>query len=107
MNRIESQSFFDGQIQLLTGLNEFRESLWVNGFALRNQLTDEEILPFISFFDIIGITQVGDVLNITFKIYPDGLKSYTIEVNPFMKTFRYKGKEYPVSCFEEMFAEKG
>lgn len=95
--------FFNGRIRLLTGLNEFGPSYWVKGFALINTETGEKILPFLSTFDLSEIKEEQDMLKITFRIYPDGMKQYHVELYPFLKQFKYEDKTYPTEQFFKTF----
>ncbi len=103
MDNNDDRLFFNGQVRLLTGLNEFGPSYWVKGFALVDEETGEKILPFISTFDLDKIVEEQDLLKITFRIYPDGMKQYQVELFPFLMQFKYEGKTYPAEQFYKTF----
>ena len=90
----------NGNFKLITEMNEFRMSLWINGFGLENAATGEEVLPLISYFNLETIEEVNEeILKIKFRIYPDGSKYYSVEVNPFSKRFKYEGRMYSTDHF--------
>lgn len=90
----------NGNFKLITELNEFRMSLWINGFGLENALTGEEIIPLISVFNLDDVEEVeGEVLKLKFRIYPNGLRHYLVEVNPYLKSFVYEEKVYSTDQF--------
>lgn len=90
----------NGNFKLITDLNEFRMSLWINGFGLENALTGEEIIPVTTIFNLDDIEEIdGEVLKIRFRIYPDGSTYYAVEINPFLKSFVYEGETYPTDVF--------
>lgn len=79
-------------------------SLWINGFGLENAATGEEVLPLISYFNLETIEEVNEeILKIKFRIYPDGSKYYSVEVNPFSKRFKYEGRMYSTDHFYNFF----
>lgn len=90
----------NGNFKLITELNDFRMALWINGFGLEDVTTGEEIIPLISFFNLDNIEELDEnVLKIKFRIYPEGSKYYTVEVDPFSKRFEYEGKIYSTDLF--------
>lgn len=96
----QEKIFCNGNFKLITEMNEFRMSLWVNGFGLENALTGEEIIPLIAHFNLDHIDEVDEkVLKITFRIYPDGSRYYSVEVDPFSKRFEYEGRMYSTDDF--------
>ncbi|MFC3158681.1 hypothetical protein ACFOEQ_09175 [Chryseobacterium arachidis] len=96
----QEKIFCNGKIKLITELNEFRMSLWINGFGLENVMTGEEIIPVISIFNLDGIEEIDEeVLKIKFRIYPNGLEHYEVEINPFLKSFVYEGQIYSTDHF--------
>lgn len=94
---------FAGKLTLVTELTEFRMSLWVNGFGITDSFTKEEILPVIHRFNLDHFEETGNVLFVTFRIYPNGLKNYKVEINPFEKTFTYDTSIHNLSDFEGYF----
>lgn len=98
----QEKLFCNGNFKLITELNEFRMSLWVNGFGLENAITGEEIIPLISYFNLDHIEEVDEeVLKIEFRIYPKGSPYYTVEVHPFSKSFTYEGRMYSTDHFHK------
>jgi len=96
----QEKIFCNGNFRLVTEMNEFRMSLWINGFGLENAVTGEQILPFISHFNLDHIEEVDEkVLKIKFRIYPDGSRYYSVEVDPFSKRFEYEGRMYSTDHF--------
>ncbi|WP_034710812.1 hypothetical protein [Chryseobacterium soli] len=96
----QEKMFCKGKFKLITELNEFRMALWINGFGLENTLTGEEIIPVISSFNLDDIKEVNEeVLKIKFRIYPNGLQHYAVEINPFLKSFVYEDKIYSTDNF--------
>ncbi|GAA4153147.1 hypothetical protein GCM10022217_08490 [Chryseobacterium ginsenosidimutans] len=96
----QEKMFCKGKFKLITELNEFRMALWINGFGLENALTGEEIIPVISIFNLDDIEEVNEeVLKIKFRIYPNGLQHYAVEINPFLKSFVYEDKIYSTDNF--------
>lgn len=103
---MEEKFFFNGQIKLIIASIELKMSLWVDGFAIFNTLTNEEIIPFFSSFNLNAISEQSNVLKIKFSIYPNGAKVYEIEVNPFLKTFLFENKTFSTNDFVKVFSEK-
>lgn len=100
----QEKIFCKGKVKLITELNEFRMSLWINGFGLENILTGEEIIPVISIFNLDDIEEIDEeILKIKFRIYPDGLQHYVVEVNPFLKNFVHEDKTYSIDNFFKTF----
>lgn len=95
-------SIFNGAFILITEEQEFRMSLWVKGFGLSNH-TGNELLPFLSAFDLMHFEELGQTLKVTFKIFPNGAKIYEAEINPFNQTFNYLEKEFPLKEFKNTF----
>lgn len=96
----QEKMFCKGKFKLITELNEFRMSLWINGFGLENVMTGEEIIPVISIFNLDNIEEVDEeILKIKFRIYPNSLQSYSVEVNPFLKSFVYEDQTYSTDNF--------
>ena len=95
-----------GHFKLITELTEFRMSMWVNGFGLSNALTGNIVIPLILSFNLDDLQEHDDVLVIRFRIYPDGLKSYQVKVNPLLKTFIYEDKTYQTDFFSKLLQEK-
>lgn len=98
----QEKLFCKGKFKLITELHEFRMALWINGFGLENVLTGEEIIPLISFFNLDDIEEIDEeILKIKFRIYPNGSKYYTVEINPFLKSFVYEDQIYSIDDFYE------
>lgn len=93
---------FNGAFTLITEEQEFRMSLWVKGFGLSNH-TGNELLPFLSAFDLMHFEELGQTLKVTFKIFPNGAKIYEAEINPFLNKFIYQNKFLPLQDFELTF----
>lgn len=91
------------KFKLVTELHEFRMALWINGFGIYNAVTNEEITPLIHSFNLDSFEETLDTIKIEFRIYPNGSKSYQVEINPFQKVFRYEKQLYPTKKFEELF----
>ena len=85
-NRSE-RLIFNGKFTLVTEGTEFRMALWINGFGLTNTSTKEEILPVMHSCNLDYFKEQGNMLSVKFRIYPDGMKNYQVEINPFEKTF--------------------
>lgn len=103
----KEKMFCNGNIKLITDLNEFKMSLWITGFGLENVMTGEEIIPVISIFNLDDIEEVDEeVLKIKFRIYPNGSQHYEVEVNPFLKSFVYEEKIYSTDNFFKTFTGK-
>lgn len=99
----QEKMFCKGKVKLITELNEFRMSLWINGFGLENAITGEQIIPLITYSNLDSIEEVDEeVLKIAFRIYPDGSKHYTVEVHPFSKNFTYEGRMYSTDHFHKI-----
>lgn len=89
--------------KFITDLNEFRMSLWVVSFGIVDNSTCETILDLVSYFHLDKFEEIGKVLNIKFRIYPNGSKSYEVKVNPFDKTFVYQDSLIPLKDFYKIF----
>ncbi len=98
----EEINIFNGAFKLTTEDQEFRMSLWVKGFGLGDQMGNE-LLPFLSAFDLMQFEETTQTLNIKFKIFPNGAKIYEAEINPFNQTFNYQGQELPLKEFKNTF----
>ncbi|WP_426277032.1 hypothetical protein ACN9MN_17280 [Chryseobacterium sp. S-02] len=99
----QEKIFCNGNSKLITELNEFRMSLWINGFGLENAITGEKIIPLISYFNLDTIEEVDEeVLKIKFRIYPDGSQYHIVEVHPFVKKFKYEGRIYSTDHFHKI-----
>ena len=94
MEDTREELIFNNRIKLITQLSEFKMSLWVNGFGLKNAATDEEIIPLVSFFNLEEFEEKENSIVIKFRIYPNGAKDYLMEVFPFEKTFIFLDKTY-------------
>jgi hypothetical protein len=102
----QEKMFCKGKFKLITELNEFRMAIWINGFGVENALTGEEIIPLISFFNLDEVKEIDDeFLKIKFRIYPNGSRYYTVEINPFLKSFVYEDKIYSTEDFYKTIAE--
>jgi len=96
----QEKIFCKGNFKLITELNEFRMSLWISGFGLENVVTGEEIIPVISIFNLDDTEEIDEeILKIKFRIYPNGLEHYTVEINPFLKSFVYEDQIYSTDNF--------
>lgn len=94
---------FDGKFMIVTELTDFRMALWINGFGIIDTSTKEEILPIIHSFNLDHFEETDNILSVTFRIYPNGLKDYKVEINPFDKTFTYNNTMHNLSDFEDYF----
>lgn len=95
----EDTVILNGQSKIVTDLTEFKMSLWVNGFGIINHLTGEEIIPLITIFNLDKYEEYNETVKLVFRIYPDGLRDYEVEINPVLRTFIYKNETYPTSIF--------
>lgn len=93
----------DDQFKFVTDLNEFRMSLWVVSFGIIENKTGVTILELVSYFHLDKFEELDKVLNIKFRIYPNGSKSYEVQINPFNKTFVYQDSLFPLSDFYKIF----
>ena len=84
----------EGQVKLIIDPMEFRMALWINGFGLSDAVTGEEIIPLCHSYNLEHVEEAGDQLEIDFRIYPEGHVYYHVAVDPFARTFTYKGKVY-------------
>lgn len=99
----QEKVILNGKFKLVTELSEFRMALWINGFGVYDALTNEVITPLVHSFNLDKYEESDNVLKIEFRIYPNGSKSYQVEINPFQKVFRYEKQLYPTKKFEELF----
>lgn len=106
MDYKREKTILGARIKLITEATEFRMTLWINGFGLSDARTEEEITPLISFFNLEDIEEIGDVVRIKFRIYPNGTKYYNVEINPFLRTFIYQEKKYSTNDFYETIISK-
>ena len=101
----QEQNIFNGRFKLITEDNEFKMSLWVKGFGIIDNTTEEEVLAFMSDFNLDDFKETGNVLKVKFKIYPNGAKQYEADIDPFTKTFIYNGKTIALENFANAFNE--
>lgn len=105
MSDRKEQEILNGKFTLITEFNEFKMSLWVNGFGIIENNTQKEILPFNSSFDLQDFTEKGTTVDIKFRIYPNGAKTYLVSIDLFEEYFiyltkRYSLKEFTANLFE-------
>ena len=100
----EEQPIFKGQYNLITEDNEFRMSLWVRGFGI-NDAEGNEVLPLMRSLNLDDFEEIGNLLKVKFKIFPNGAKQYEAEINPFTKTFTFNNQTIALDKFKEMFKE--
>lgn len=102
----QEKLILNGRIKLITELTEFRMGLWIYGFGLSDAVTNEEIIPLISFFNLDNLEEVNDALKIRFRIYPDGSTYYDVVVNPFLRNLVHRYKQYHTNDFYKIFTGK-
>jgi len=103
MNDRREKSILNGKFKLVTEGTEFRMALWIYGFGIQNAATNEFVIPLLHSFNLDRFEEEGDTVKIEFRIYPNGSKSYQVEINPFQKTFWYENQLYSIQKFEEFF----
>jgi len=96
----------NGDYKLITELNEFKMSLWVNSFGILNVSTNEEIVPVISTFHLEDYTEEDTMLKVKFSIYPNGAKNYEVVFNLVDSSFIYQNKIYSLSAYKQDFFEE-
>lgn len=96
----------NGDYKLITELNEFKMSLWVNSFGILNAFTNEEIVPVISTFHLEDYNEENTMLKVKFSIYPNGAKNYEIEFNLADSSFTYQDKTYSLNEYKQKFFEE-
>lgn len=94
---------FNERFILVTEQTDFRMAIWINGFGIINGRTREEILPIMHSFNLDHYEENNEILYVTFRIYPDGLKDYHVKINPFEKTFMHNSTSHYLSSFEDYF----
>ncbi len=103
----EEELILGGRMKLVTELNEFRMGIWINGFGIFDPATGQAVLPLMLTFDLGRLKEEGDLLEIDFRIYPDGSKYYSVTVDPFDKTFVYENQTYSTNDFGKLFDQIG
>lgn len=98
----ETHAIFNAQFNLLTEDNEFRMSHWVKGFGIAAS-SGEMILPLNTSFDLEKYEEAGNVLKVTFRVYPHGGTKFEAEINPFERVFVYAGETAPLHTFRALF----
>lgn len=93
----------NGKFNLITDLTEFRMSLWVVSFGLKDNASGEIILEPVSYFNLDKHEEKGNELAIKFRIYPDGARHYDVNINPLNRTFEYRGEIIELVKFHETF----
>ena len=104
---IREQLFFDGKIKFTTGITVYGHGHCINSFGIIDSFSNEEIIPMITFFHLEKIEEKNDVLQIGFRIYPEGKEYYEIQVDPFQKIFKYKHNIYPTSKYYKIITGSG
>ena len=61
-----------GRVKLIIDPMEFHMALWIDGFGLSDAVTGEEITPLCHSYNLEHVEEVGDRLEIDFRIYPEG-----------------------------------
>ena len=74
----------------------------IDGFGLSDAVTGEEIIPLCHSYNLEHVEEAGDQLEIDFRIYPEGHVYYHVAVDPFARTFTYKGKVYNTDDFRKV-----
>lgn len=96
---ITENLYFKGIIKFTTGATIYGHGHCIIGFGITNIESKEEIIPIIPFFHLEKIEVVGEGLKITFRIYPGGDEYHEIEIEPFIKRFKYKGNFYSIDQY--------
>jgi hypothetical protein len=104
MENQKEQAILNGRFKLITEFNEMRASQWVRGFGI-NDANDNVVLPLMSSFDLDGFEETGDVIKVKFKIFPNGLKQYEVEIDALNRRFVYEGNTIALERFAETFKE--
>lgn len=99
-----SHPLFNAQFNLLTEENEFRMSHWVKGFGIAAS-SGEMILPLNTSFDLEKYEEAGNVLHVTFRVYPNGGMKFEAEINLFERVFVYAGETSPLHTFHTLFEQ--
>ena len=99
------KEILNGNFKLITELNEFRMSLWVNGFGIVDGKTQQVILPLNTTFNLDDFTEHEHTIEIDFRIYHNGNVTYNVIINPFEKSFTYLTKVYALNDFNPTFFE--
>ncbi len=100
------KDILNGRFTLITELNEFAMSLWVNGFGITDNTSNEKILDIPNSFHLDELEEKDNLLHIVFRIYPDGFNKYFIVINPQERTFIYKEVTYKLNDFTTVFEKK-
>jgi hypothetical protein len=99
----EEQPILGGRVILATEDNEFRMSLWVRGFGLKDAVSGEWLLELNSNLDLNNWEEQGDLLKICFRIYPDGAKHYDVVIDPFNRAYTYEEVTVALDTFSDRF----
>ncbi len=99
----KEHSIFNGQFKLITEDSEFKMSLWVRGFGIADSTSGKMILELMYSFNLESFEEIESILKVIFKIYPDGVKEYSVEINPFNKIFVYNQQIFALDKFAETF----
>jgi hypothetical protein len=100
----ESRAIFNAQFNLLTEDNEFRMSHWVKGFGIA-AASGEVILPLKTSFDLEKYEEAGNLLKVSFRVYPNGAMKFDAEIDPFQCVFVYAGETAPLHTFHALFEQ--
>lgn len=100
-------SLFNNQFHLIAEFNNFgRMSHQVNGFEITELSTGKKLMDFIySEFDLAKFHEKEDVLEIHFRIYPDGSKTHQSVINLFKEKFYHENQEFELSEFRAYYKE--
>lgn len=99
----EELPILNGRILLATEDNEFRMSLWVRGFGLKDTVSGEWLLELNTHLDLNLWEEQGDLLKMRFRIFPDGGKVHDVLIDPFNRTYTYEGETAALDTFSTRF----
>lgn len=99
----EERELFNGKFSLITEENEFRMSHWVKGFGIMDSATRSYILELQSSCHLESYEEVGNLLRVHFRVYPNGAGLYTVEIEPFAQTFHYNNQTFRLEEFAHIF----
>jgi len=103
---IAEHTLFNERFTLITEDNEFRMSHWVKGFGIIDNEIGKYILDLNTSFHLVKFEEQGQVIKISFKVYPEGSAIYQAEIDPFKQEFLFNGTTGKLGEFWDTFADK-
>mgnify|MGYP000623533301 CR=1 FL=1 len=75
---------------------------WGKGVGLADSGDGGGVITLWQYYNLEHVEEAGDRLEIDFRIYPEGHVYYHVAVDPFARTFTYKGKVYSTDDFRKV-----